>query len=113
MAENLKYTGIIEDAQQFTASVWEREEVHSTLYDGIWLPHPMKSMSDRSVFSVCICPDCTEFSVVFLMALRSEDINRYRIFYDKLIRIMDDRNLLQKIKKTKNFEDFMDTMEKL
>ena len=113
MAENLKHTGIIEDAQQFTASVWEREEVHSTLYDGIWLPHPMKSMSDRSVFSVCICPDCTEFSVVFLMALRCEDINRYRVFYDKLIRIMDDRNLLQKIKKTKNFEDFMDTMEKL
>lgn len=113
MAENLKHTGIIDDARQFTDSVWEREEVHSTLYDGIWLPHPMKCLSDRSVFSVCICPDCTEFSVVFLMALRSEDINRYRMFYDKLIRIMDDRNLLQKIKKTKNFEDFMDTMEKL
>lgn len=113
LAARLKEAGIIEDAQQFLLSVWEREEVHSTLYDGIWLPHPMKSMSDRSVFSVCICPDNTDFGIVFLMALRSEDINRYRIFYDKLIRIMDDKNLFRKIQKTKSFEEFMETMEKL
>ncbi len=112
MAGHLEAAGIIEDAQAFIQSVWEREEVHSTLYDGIWLPHPMKSLSDRSVFSVCICPENSEFTVVFLMSLRSEDINRYRIFYDKLIRIMDDKNLLRKIQKTNSFEAFMDTIEK-
>lgn len=113
MAQKLQDEGVIEDAELFVSSVWERESVHSTLYDGIWLPHPMKSMSGRSVFSVCLCPDEKDFSIVFLMALRSEDINRYSVFYDKLIRIMDDRELLNRIRKTSGFDAFINAMEKL
>lgn len=102
---NQKY---IQSFRSFYASVLEREKLYSTMYDSIWLPHPMKGMSSSTVLAVGIVKKPKTISLILLCAINAKETSIFQELYSKIVNTIDDEHLFRLINQTNNFYEFQE-----
>ena len=113
MVHKLYQLGYIRSFSSFYASVLQREKLYSTVYEKIWLPHPMKSMSSTTVSCVGIVKNDENVKLVFLPAINAHEREKYQILYSKISHLVSDRQLLDKACACSSFLEFKSIYQSL
>lgn len=111
MATSLAEQGFVEE--EFLEKTLAREEISSTLFGRqIAMPHPIEPCAKSTVISVGIPKRPIRWGegnveLVFMLAIRLDDMKYLNGFFELIIRLMDDVELVRKLLAQKNFEDFI------
>ena len=109
----LKTQGYIDDVEAFYASVVERENLFSTILEGmIAIPHPMESMSKITVVAVGVFKNpvicCGKKVKMFLLfAFNAKENEKLKLLYGLLQKIVESKTIVENISQSKNFDEFM------
>lgn len=112
MAGSFSENGYIEDAEEFFRSVKEREELYSTLYGNIWLPHPLHSYALKNGISAGLIRAREKCTVVFMLCIKKEDTALFNAFYDRIMLLLDNRQFFADLCVSRNFEEFQECFSK-
>ncbi len=110
MAGELIRQGIAEEV--FLKKTLAREEISSTIFGKhIAMPHPIEPCAKSTVISVGILREPIEWGdgsvrLVFLLAVRPDDLKYLNGFFELIIRLMANEKLVDKLLKAEDFEDF-------
>ena len=94
-------------------SILERENYVSTVYEnGIAIPHPMNMNSSENIISVTLLPKPIlykqkKIKVVFMLALKSGQVELHQYLSKKLYGLMQHRSLVSELSKCQNFQEFI------
>ena len=94
-------------------SILERENYVSTVYEnGIAIPHPMNMNSSENIISVTLLPKPIfykqkKIKVVFMLALKSGQVELHQYLSKKLYGLMQHRSLVNELSKCQNFQEFI------
>lgn len=97
----------------YTSYVLEREEHMSTIYDnGIAIPHPINVCGTKNIVNVTILKNKVlhkgkEVKIIFMVALEKEKLRYHEIITRVLFKVMQDEKLVEKIRKSKSYEEFL------
>lgn len=111
MAAQLEQEGYCEAG--YAASVRQREEVLSTVYNnGIAIPHPLEMCGRGNILSVGIVKQETQahdlpVQVIFLVDLEKGDLKLHQNITRVLFDVMSDPALIQELRRADSYEDFM------
>ena len=111
MAARLEQEGYCEAG--YTASVKQREEVLSTVYNnGIAIPHPLEMCGRGNILSVGIVKQEASVrelpvQVIFLVDLEKGDLKLHQNITRVLFEVMSDTALIEKLRRAESYEDFM------
>ena len=94
--------------------VTQREYLSSTAFsDEIVVPHPAKSVSDKSRIAVAIIPDglkwnekLTNIKFIFLLSTSKFDNKGLNKITQAIVKMVDDKSLKKQLLECKNFYDF-------
>lgn len=113
----------IEDAGYSDAGyaklVMDREEVLSTVYaNGVAIPHPIDMCGKKNLLSVGIVKqdllhEQKEVKLIFLVNLEKGDLEFHQNITRVLFDVMSDDKLVDKIRTSDSYEDFMKTISHL
>lgn len=103
----------IDSFSTFYASVMERENLYSTKYDSIWLPHPMCGMSKTTVMSVAIIKDSSDIKLILLCAINAKETQKFKTLYGKISVFIEDERLFKELCKANSFEEFKNIFDLL
>ncbi len=109
LAGKMAAQGIIDDVTAFERLVFEREELHSTVFSRLWIPHPMHPIGNRSAVAVGILRE--EGRLVFLVSTVRGEAARIAPLYDKLLELMDNEKLVEQLCQSTDFTQFMERFE--
>lgn len=84
----------IESFSAFYYSVLERENLYSTLYDKLWLPHPMKSFSNKTTACIALVNTPTAKKLVFMLAINANEPEQFKFLYSKLVALINNSSLV-------------------
>lgn len=93
--------------------VLERETYMNTIYmNGVCIPHPIEIHCDKNLISVCILEhpiyqEGKEVRMIFMISLTKECYEMHKDITRKLYQLMKDEKMVQRIVRTKNFEEMM------
>lgn len=110
MASKLIKQGYAEDV--FLEKTLAREEISSTLFGRhIAMPHPIEPCAKSTVISVGILKEPIQWGegkvrLVFLLAVQLDDLKYLNGFFELIIRLMDNENLVDRLLNADDFEDF-------
>ena len=113
LTEMLKIQGYIEDIESFYSSVIERENLFSTVLESmVAIPHPMKSMSKRTVVAVGvfknpIVHDGKKVKIILLFAFNVKENERLKLLYKLLQEIVESKTIVGNISQSKDFYELM------
>ena len=113
LTEMLKTERYIGDVETFYTSVVRRENLFSTiLEDMIAIPHPMESMSKKTIVAVGIFKNPAVYNgkkvkVIFLFAFNAKENENLKLLYELLKEIIESKNIIENISKSNNFNDFI------
>ena len=99
--------------QGYENSIIERENYVSTVYEnGIAIPHPMNMNSSENIISVTLLPKPIfykqkKIKVVFMLALKSGQVELHQYLSKKLYGLMQHRSLVNELSKCQNFQEFI------
>lgn len=99
--------------------VLERESFVSTVYmNGVCIPHPLETDAKRNMISVSILKQPFLWhdkwvKIIFMICLRKEEIELYKVVTKKLYRLMQETEYLNRILKAKSFEEMMVVMKEM
>lgn len=111
MAAKLEQEGYCEAG--YAASVKQREEVLSTVYNnGIAIPHPLEMCGRGNILSVGIVKQEAvvrelPVQVIFLVDLEKGDLKLHQNITRVLFEVMSDTALIEKLRRAESYEDFM------
>ena len=111
MANRLEQEGYCEDG--YAASVKQREEVLSTVYNnGIAIPHPLEMCGRGNILSVGIVKQEVAVKdkpvqVIFLVDLEKGDLKLHQNITRVLFEVMSDSALIAQLRRAESYEDFM------
>lgn len=111
MAAKLEQEGYCEAG--YAASVKQREEVLSTVYNnGIAIPHPLEMCGRGNILSVGIVKQEAAVrelpvQVIFLVDLEKGDLKLHQNITRVLFEVMSDTALIEKLRRAESYEDFM------
>ena len=94
-------------------SILERENYVSTVYEnGVAIPHPMNMNSSENIISVTLLPKPIlykqkKIKVVFMLALKSGQVELHQYLSKKLYGLMQHRSLVNELSKCQNFQEFI------
>ena len=94
-------------------SIIERENYVSTVYEnGIAIPHPMNMNSSENIISVTLLPKPIfykqkKIKVVFMLALKSGQVELHQYLSKKLYGLMQHRSMVNELSKCQNFQEFI------
>ncbi|MEG0526257.1 MAG: BglG family transcription antiterminator [Longicatena sp.] len=103
----------------YSEYVLQREDVLSTVYsNGIAIPHPIEMCSDHNMLAVGIVKhDLKEenkvVKVIFLVNLQKGNLEIHQNISRVLFEVMQDERLVDKIRNSSSYEDFMKNISKL
>lgn len=110
MSAELVRQGVAEEI--FLEKTLAREEISSTLFGkDIAMPHPIEPCAKSTVISVGILSEPIEWGegrvrLVFLLAVKLDDLKYLNGFFELIIRLMDNEKLVDRLLKAEDFEDF-------
>lgn len=110
MAGELIRQGIAEEV--FLEKTLAREEISSTIFGKqIAMPHPIEPCAKSTVISVGILREQVRWGegnvrLVFLLAVRPDDLKYLNGFFELIIRLMANEELVDRLLKAEDFEDF-------
>ncbi|MBS4536653.1 PRD domain-containing protein [Clostridium sp. D2Q-14] len=113
LTEMLRTEGYIDDVEIFYASVVRRENLFSTiLEDMIAIPHPMESMSKKTVVAVGIFKNPAVYNgkkvkVIFLFAFNAKENENLKLLYELLKEIIESKSTIENVSKSNSFNDFI------
>ncbi len=96
----------IDSFSSFYSSVMEREKLHSTLFDSIWLPHPMSCMSKTTVMGVSLIRNGKDMKMVLLCAISPKETQKFQNLYAKITHMIEDISLFERICNVQDFAEF-------
>lgn len=99
----------------FEQAIYEREEVASSEYQNIAIPHPLSADIDfiyNSSISILICPNAVQWSynrvnIIFMIALKKEDRAIFRDVFSLLTDVLTNETSFNKLIQVSNFEEFL------
>lgn len=97
----------------------ERESYVSTIYmNGICIPHPIETDANRNMISVAVLnkpfiQNGKEIKVVFMICLKKDQIEMYKVITKKLYWLMQKPRYVDMITKVKSFEEMMSIMKEM
>lgn len=103
----------------YTDLVLERESYVSTIYmNGICIPHPIETDANRNMISVAVLnkpfiQNGKEIKVVFMICLKKDQIEMYKVITKKLYWLMQKPRYVDMITKVKSFEEMMSIMKEM
>lgn len=119
MVQSLIKSGYFDSG--FTKRLKERETKGSMVFDNyVALPHTFNQQSNQielalGIFPKSVIADGKELKLVFLLGLPEQqtDNNEYLIvkIYDEIIRIANDKQLIEKMSTTENYSDIIQLLE--
>lgn len=110
MAGELIRQGIAEEV--FLKKTLAREEISSTIFGKhIAMPHPIEPCAKSTVISVGILRNAIQWGegrvrLVFLLAVRPDDLKYLNGFFELIIRLMANEELVDRLLNAEDFEDF-------
>ena len=113
LTKMLKAQGYIDDVEEFYTSVVKRENLFSTILEGmIAIPHPMESMSRTTVVGVGVFKNpivhCDKKVKIFLLfAFNAKENEKLKLLYGLLQEIIESKTIVENISQSKNFDEFM------
>lgn len=113
MAADLEKAGKIPDAGVFLKSVREREQMYSTVYGRIWLPHPMRILALDSGISCAVVRRHPRIDLIFMLAVRREDTAAFNSFYNHVLTLLDNPEQMKKLLSARDFDAFLETYHSL
>lgn len=113
LTDLLVKSNYIDNKEKFIKSVIQRENMYSTVYGKIWLPHPMETMSKETKAVVAVINGCEKQLIVFLLAVNSKEYEKFQFLYDKIINLTDSQKIIEDILNIKKFDEFISLIEVL
>ncbi len=108
MIENLYRHKIILDKTAFFESIKQRESFFPTIYDNIWIPHPLDTMATKTIFSVSLIKNSTNINLIILCAVKDGDTIKYKDIFNHITNLLSNEKLTQKISEINNFSEFLE-----
>lgn len=99
--------------ENYTSYVLEREKYMSTIYDnGIAIPHPINICGKDNIVNVTILKNKVfyegkEVKIIFMVSLEKDNLIYHEIITRILFKIMQDEKLVEKIRSSESYEDFI------
>lgn len=95
----------------FEEKVYQRENVATTSFGHVAIPHSVEMNAIKTSISVAISKkgfqwDSNTVNVVFLLAINKADRQNFRYLYESLISLFGEDEIIQEIKSCNNFKDF-------
>lgn len=95
----------------FEEKVYQRENVATTAFGNVAIPHSVEMNAIKTSISVAISKrgfqwDSNIVHVVFLLAINKADKQNFRYLYESLISLFGEDDIIQEIKNCQNFKDF-------
>lgn len=99
--------------EKYTDYVLEREKYMSTIYDnGIAIPHPINVCGKDNIVNVSILKNKVfyegkEVKIIFMVSVEKDNLSYHEIITRNLFKIMQNEKLVEKIKSSESYEDFI------
>lgn len=106
MAAGLEKKGMVEDAQSFVTSIMEREELYSTVYGRIWIPHPINAIAIQNGAAVAVVHH-QDIALVFMLAVPRENTEAFSAFYNKILLLLDKTEWIDRLQEVDSFSSFL------
>ena len=113
MAKGLQQKGMIENAENFVASIKERENLYSTVYGKIWLPHPINAIALNNGIAAATVKNDSELSLIFMLAIPRDNTAAFSDFYQKIMILMDKPQWVDKLCNSTDFGSFLNIYSSL
>lgn len=114
MSEHLIKLGFA--GEDFAGKTLMREQVASTIFGNkIAMPHPIEACAKRTVISVGILHQPISWGsgqaqLIFMLAVKKEDMKYLNSFFDLTVRLVDDEGLVKKLLGSENLAQFKDRL---
>lgn len=102
--------------EDFAEKTLMREQVASTIFGNkIAMPHPIEACAKRTVISVGILNQpilwgSGQAQLIFMLAVKKEDMKYLNSFFDLTVRLVDDEGLVRKLLGSENLAQFKDRL---
>lgn len=99
--------------KDFNSKLCEREELYSSAYNNIAIPHPLEHIALKSTIAVYIVPNGAIWdnnkivNIIFMLALTQEDQKRFKRIFDIITELLVDAHTFNILLKQKNYRDFI------
>lgn len=110
MADRLKDTGYVET--DFKQKIYEREQISSSAFGNIAMPHPLEMCSKKTAIAVASYPSAIPWNgnrvnLVLMLSITEEDRPLFRDIFDFVTEIISDVRNLQTLVAAKTYDDFI------
>ena len=113
LTHRLKQENIISDEQIFYESVVRRENLYSTILDGmIAIPHPLESFSKTTLVAVGILNEAAKYcgkkvKLILLFAVNTKESEKLKMLFAMLEDLLDSSEKLGEVMKCTSYEEFI------
>lgn len=110
MSDRLVKHGFAE--KDFKDKTLEREELAPTIFGNkIAMPHPIEACAKKTVIGVAMLEKpiiwgSGEAQLIFLLAIKKEDMKYLNSFFELTVRLVDDEDFVKQLLETKNLTQF-------
>lgn len=99
--------------EKFKDKLFQREEISSSAFDNIAIPHPLAYDSKKSVLAIIISKDGilwdkNKVNFIFMFALNADDHSKFADVFDSITYLFKDTHNEEKLLSIKSFDDFID-----
>lgn len=99
----------------FTESLFAREEISSSAYKDIALPHPIDMDAARTAIAVSLHPDPiawqgSKVHAVFMLAVAKKDRYFYREVFEFVAHVLNEPEGVSAVSRARTFEEFVETL---
>ena len=107
---------VVEDgacAPSYPKDVWERESFLNTIYtNGVTIPHPIEMTGNKNLISVALVQSDIEYEerkpqIIFMVSLIKGNLELHKQVTKHLSIIMEDKNVVNKLRGSQSYEEFM------
>ena len=110
MADALEAQGYIDSG--FKKKLFEREQVSSSAYTNIAMPHPLEMCALNSAIVVSIHPNAIQWNnsrvnIVFLLAINLKDRLFFKDIFDFITEVISEEKKLKSLLDAKTYEEFI------
>lgn len=110
MADSLEKLGFV--ASDYKQRLFERENISSSAYGSIALPHPLEMHARKTAIAVAVYPSSVPWNenrvnLVLMLAITEDDRPLFRDIFDFVTEIISDAKNLQSLTAAKTYDDFI------
>lgn len=113
MADALEEQGYVDNT--FKEKLFEREQVSSSAYVNIAMPHPLEMCARSSAIAVSLHPNAiawnsNKVNIIFMLAINIRDRLFYKDIFDFITEVISEERKLKALLDVKTYDDFITTL---